>query len=127
VTVFHDALGAVLGQIARDSCGLTVTYHRGASSVEVTAVAGQTPQELVDSHGTVIRQEVRDFIIEAAAIDFGDGAGPVEPQPGDRIKERRDYTLHLYDVMPLGNAPCFEEVPPQGVNLRIHTKAVGTE
>ena len=120
---FHQAIAA-MGSTLRASCGLTVTYHRGESSVEVTAVVGRTLYESDDASGAIVKAESRDYFVEAVAIDFG--AGAVEPEPGDRIAEplAGGATADVYEVMPLGPEPCYRKSDPQGNTLRVHTKLV---
>ena len=125
MTAFHTAIATAQATL-RSSCGLTVTYHRGESSVEVTAVAGRTASEADDGSGIIVEAEVRDFLIEAAAIDFG--AGAVEPEPGDRIWEpaAAGGTADVYEVVPLGPEPCYRRSDRRGNMLRIHTRLVQT-
>jgi len=125
VTAFHDAIAA-MGSTLRASCGLSVTYHRGESSVQVTAVVGRTLYEADDASGAIVKAEARDYLIEAVALDFG--AGTVRPEPGDRIWEplAGGESADVYEVMPLGPEPCYRKSDPQGNVLRVHTKLIET-
>ena len=88
----------------RRSWACTVTYERGASSVEVQATIGQTVFRLNDDPGggATIRDVSRDYLIRTADLVL-DGETR-QPQRGDRILEevsgkdapnRRDMLQHV--------------------------------
>jgi hypothetical protein len=91
----------------------TVTYVRGAVSVEVLATLGRTKYETDD--GTAVRVEFtdRDFLILAANLVL-DGQS-TEPQRGDLIREGS----REFEVLD------WRYSDPYRQTLRITTKAVG--
>jgi len=103
----------------------TVTYRRGASTVEVLATVGATRFEADDGSGMVIEMESRDYLIAAADLVL-DGQ-QVQPERGDQVLETRDGVTHVYEVMDLGPEKHFVTCDPDGRTLRIHTKFTGTE
>jgi len=103
----------------------TVTYRRGASTVEVLATVGATRFEADDGSGMVIEMESRDYLIAAADLVL-DGQ-QVLPERGDQVLETRDGVTHVYEVMDLGPEKHFVTCDPDGRTLRIHTKFVGIE
>lgn len=103
----------------------TVTYERGASSVEVPATLGRTLFEQVDRMGLVQRTESRDFLVLAADLVL-DGS-EATPKAGDRIRDAAGSAVQLYEVMAPGSEPPFRYSDPYRRTLRIHTKHVGSE
>jgi len=103
----------------------TVTYRRGAFSVEVLATVGATRFESDDGSGMVVEMESRDYLIASADLVL-DGQ-QVQPERGDQVLETRDGATHVYEVMDLGPEKHFVTCDPNGLTLRIHTKLVGTE
>jgi len=103
----------------------TVAYRRGAESVDLDATIGKTIFEIDDGSGATATFESRDFLILAA--DLVIGAGPVEPQAGDKIAEVLGAELVIYEVMAPGREPCWRYSDPYRITLRIHTKQVDVE
>ena len=103
----------------------TVTYRRGAASVEVPATVGATRFESDDGSGMVVEMESRDYLIASADLVL-DGQ-QVQPERGDQVLETRDGATHVYEVMDLGPEKHFVTCDPDGRTLRVHTKHVGTE
>ena len=101
-----------------------VTYHRGASSVEVAATVGATRFEVDDGYGIIVEQEMRDYII--AADELVPEGERTLPQLGDRIHEEREDATYVYEVMDLGAERHYRTCDPAGKTLRIHTKLVDT-
>ena len=104
--------------------GIAVTYHRGLSSIALTAVTGKTTAEQSDQYGVVQRVTCSDFFVEAADLNFLE-IGQITPQSGDQIKRTMGDKTHVYEVMSPGDRPAVEPSEP-GV-WRIHTKLVDTE
>ncbi len=103
----------------------TMVYHRGGSSVEVSATIGQTTFEQADEFGGIQRLESRDYLIRTADLVLD--AEIVLPAPGDRIHETSGASLFVYEVMAPGGEPPFRYSDPYRKALRIHTKHVATE
>ena len=100
----------------------SVTYTRGAESVEVQATVGRTLFEVTDDYGIVERTESRDFLILAADLVLGGAA--VLPERGDRIRETQDAKTYVYEVMAPGKEPHWRFSDAYRRTLRIHTKHV---
>jgi hypothetical protein len=83
--------------------GVDATYTRtGETPIPLTVVPGRMRPEryaLADGRAN-LEVEPADFLVLAAAIDFG--AGPVEPQTGDRVTlaDGRTYELLPRDAEP---------------------------
>jgi hypothetical protein len=114
---------AWLAQQQKSHASRTVTYRRGAAAKVIDATVGRTVLEAPDDLGVVVRQEVRDYLVHAADLDFG--AGPVPPQRGDQIEEPDGAAAAVYEVLPLGpEQETWRYADPSRIRLRIHTKRV---
>jgi len=103
----------------------TVTYRRGADSVELLATVGETRTEVDDGYGVVVEQRTRDYIVAAADLTLG--GSPTLPERGDEIVEERDGQSYVYEVHDLGSEPHYHFCDPSGKTLRIHTRHVSVE
>ena len=103
----------------------TVTYERGADSVQLRATIGRTVFEQTDEYGIVHRIESRDFLVRSADLVLA--GQPTLPQAGDRIREADGGVTHVYEVMAPGTEPPWRYSDPYRRVLRIHTKHVATE
>ena len=104
----------------------TVTYQRGAFSVQVQATVGQTVFRIDDGYGGSVRVVQRDYLIRGEDLILeGD---EVLPQRGDQIRETQGGKVLVHEVMgPGGSEPDWRYSDPQRRTLRIHTKHVGEE
>ena len=101
----------------------TVTYQRGADTVDVPVSIGRTTFEVDDGYGIVQKWESRDFLILAADLVL---AGlQTLPQRGDRIQETQAGTTYVYEVLAPGKEPAWRYSDPYRKTLRIHTKQIG--
>ena len=91
----------------------TVTYVRGAESVEVAATIGRTKVEADDGHVVRVEFTDRDFLILAADLVLN--GQPSEPQRGDLIREGP----REFEVLD------WRYSDPYRQTLRITTKHVG--
>ncbi len=103
----------------------TVTYERGADSVQVQATIGRTVFEQADEYGAIHRIESRDFLVRAADLVLG--GTQTLPQAGDRIRETDGGVTHVYEVMAPGTEPPWRYSDAYRRVLRVHTKHVATE
>jgi hypothetical protein len=103
----------------------TVTYQRGADSVELAATIGRTEFEQADDYGVVHKIESRDFLVRTADLVLA--SEQTLPKAGDRIRETEGSQTFVYEVMAPGTEPPFRYSDPYRKTLRIHTKQVGTE
>ncbi|MBE7465495.1 MAG: hypothetical protein HS116_18615 [Planctomycetes bacterium] len=103
----------------------TVTYRRGGESVEVRATVGKTVFQVDKGYGLQERYETRDYLILAADLALSGVA--ILPKPGDRVLETDAGKCFVYEVMAVGNEPCWRYSDPYRRTLRMHTKLVATE
>lgn len=111
----------------------TVTYQRGAESVDVQATVGRTVFEQSDdlsAGGVVRRTESRDFLVRG--VDLVLGGQRALPRAGDRIREPDTEAgrVFVYEVSAPGassGAPVFGYADPCRCTLRIHTTNVDEE
>jgi hypothetical protein len=101
----------------------TVTYQRGADTVDVPASIGRTTFEVDDGYGIVQKWESRDFLILAADLVLN--GSQTLPQRGDRIQETQAGTTYTYEVLAPGKEPAWRYSDPYRKTLRIHTKQIG--
>ena len=101
-----------------------VTYQRGRRSVAVAATVGRTVFELDDGTGAVLKVESRDYLILAADLVL-DGQR-VLPAKGDRISESQDGQTFVYEVVSVGDEPCWRYSDPYRKTLRVHSTQVET-
>jgi len=123
-TSFNSAV-AGMAKAVQGSRGVSVTYLRGGDALPLTAVPAEDRYLADDGHGLLQQQFVRDYLLLAADLDFG--AGPAEPQRGDRIKEAFGDTVKVYEVVALGGEPHWRYCDSGHQELRIHTKLIATE
>lgn len=100
--------------------GVEIVYNRGDEAVEMTAIKGRSQRETTTTEGYRIEYTDLDFIILTQDLILGGKIS--EPQRGDRIKEC--YTDELWEVLPFGDAGCFEKCDSSGLRIKIHVKKV---
>jgi len=103
----------------------TVTYGRGASTVDVAATIGRTVFEQADESGFIRKVESRDFLVRRTDLVLNGSAAL--PRAGDRVLEPDGSQTQVYEVMAPGGEPPFRFSDPYRNTLRIHTKHVATE
>ena len=103
----------------------TVVYARDGDEVSVPATIGQTTFEHDDGQGTIIRTQVRDYLIDANKLVLA--GQTTQPKPGDQIRETAGDTTFTYEMMAIAGEPCWRYSDPFRIKLRIHTKLVSEE
>ena len=103
----------------------TVTYSRGAASVEVAATVGRTVFRTVEDYGVEVREVSRDYLITAADLILAEVV--VRPVAGDQIEEVGGETTYTYEVMSFAGEPEWRWSDPHYDTLRVHTKLVNEE
>lgn len=103
----------------------TVTYGRGADTVDVSASIGRTIFDVDNGFGVVQRTQSRDFLLLTADLVLN--GTTTLPERGDRIREPDGELVYVYEVMAPGTEPCWRYSDPYRHTLRIHTKHVATE
>lgn len=102
-----------------------VVYHRGASSVELSATIGQTTFEQDYEFAGIQRIQSRDFLVRTGDLVLD--SAEVLPVAGDQIRETQGEQVFVYEVMAPGSEPPFRYSDPYRKALRIHTKHIATE
>lgn len=115
---------AMLARVRKAAVSRPVTYRRGTAAVALPATVGQSDHEQIDEHGIVLRIETRDYLVLAADLTFG--AGPVQPQAGDRIDEPDGDGVRRYEVVAVGLDPPWRWSDRQRLTMRIHTHYIGS-
>lgn len=83
MSVFDDAIAAGLAAL-KATCGVAAVYRRGDAAVSLTVIPGESGVTVATNQNLRIRQTIRDWLIDAADLDFGDG--PFEPGNADVIE-----------------------------------------
>ena len=113
----YDAMHTALMGMAGES----VTYSRGATELDITALVGDTRTEQTLDGGQIIDSRVRDFLVDADDITDLD-----EPQAGDRIRQTIGSTVYIFEAMEVAGE-VWRWSDPQHNRYRIHVRFVGTE
>jgi hypothetical protein len=102
------------------NAGRSITYLQGSTTDTLNATPLLRRYEVIDDGiHTIVNSW--DFLVLIADMDSFDA-----PRAGDEITATINGTAFTFEVMPLGNLPCYE---PDGQNLywRVHTKKVNEE
>lgn len=102
-----------------------VTYVRGNDSAVVQATPAKTEFEQSDTHGFKTDSEIRDFLI--ATADLVLAGVTVLPERGDLIRDTDGQTVHVFEVVPVGNEPHWRYSDPYRNLLRIHVREIDSE
>lgn len=108
----------------RSAAAIDVTYRRGADSLEIEAIPGQTKYESGNTDGLIEQYQMRDYTIEAAALIINGSV--VLPEAGDQIVETDSQGNEtVYELMsPGGDMPAWRFADHGRTHLRVHTKVV---
>ena len=118
-----DGCAWLVGQ-RKDHMSRTVTYKRGAFTVDLSATIGQTVFEYPDEYGVIQRVEARDFLIDTADLILDSAL--VTPEQDDLILDTQGAVVTTYRVMALGTEPPWRYSDPHRKALRVHTKLTDT-
>lgn len=100
----------------------TVTYSRGADSVDLPVTIGRTVWEQVSGEATVARIESRDFLLTAADLILASVL--TVPQVGDRIVEAAGNGTRTYEVVAPGAEQPWRYSDFGRRTIRVHTKLI---
>lgn len=103
-----------------------VVYRRDLYNATVAATVGRTVFEQDDGVGTIIRTEVRDYLIDVEDLVLPK-IGQVLPERGDKIEESQGSQRFIYEVVSIGSEPHWRYSDAYRKTLRIHTKHIDTE
>ena len=123
-TSFHSAILGAHNAVAAHR-GLAVTYSRGESTVDVTAVPGRTVVTSDDGSGVTVKARRRDWIVKAAVLVL-DGEQSL-PEVGDQIRLTVGESVEVYEVQRLAGEAHYYAQDDLGQVLRIHTRQIDTE
>ena len=97
--------------------GVSIRYTRGAKSITLTAILGNTGFAVNMDNGPRLIWGDRDYLIAVADLTFG------EPALGDRITETVNGTAKVYEVMtPLSGDPAWRHSDHGQTMWRLHVK-----
>lgn len=97
-----------------------ITYSDGDSlSIVVVGAIGVVEVASSDNEGFVIRSRMRDFLIDVAYMV--DGGSTLVPQAGFYLIDRGER----YQIVPIGDEPCWRWSDRDHLRYRIHTQYVG--
>lgn len=114
MNLFEKATGW-LDTMVKAAAGRTVTYTRGAESITLTAVVGQTSSVSNTEVAVMVQSGDRDYLIAVDDLTFG------EPRSGDRIGES-GLTFEVQE--PGTGEPAWRYSDPERTQYRLHTKRV---
>ena len=114
---FSDQLTRGLDRL-REQAGQTVTYTRGANSVSLTAVVGQSSNDQLDDTGMPITAQSRDYLIKASSLVLASVV--TLPQQGDQITD----SGATYVVRSVGSEAPWRYSDLGRTTIRIHVVEV---
>ncbi len=96
----------------------TATYVPAGSgeAVSLDVTASQIRVELADANGFPVSSCVTDFLVAADDLT-------ADPVPGDKVI----FGSRTYEVLPLGEEPCWRWTDASRLTRRIHTRDIGAE
>lgn len=107
---FQDSLADMEAGLV-GSVSNPVVYKHGTTEISCNAVLAQTEYEANGYNGFVVETKQYDFLILASDLS-------ITPEAGDFIV----YDGIEYEVMPIGDLPCYGYTTPYKNMYRIHTK-----
>lgn len=115
VSAVARAVESTLGTVA-------AVYTRGNDQVDVALTMTSSAAWLASPDGSIsTRINQAQFIVDPAALDFGDG--PIDPEAGDQVALTVGAVSYVFEVRPPESAePCFAPVDPMWVRIRFHAK-----
>lgn len=122
---FLDRASTWLFEQQRTSDGVDITYRRGAASVSITAVIGQTEFASEIDEQSQATWVARDYLIASADLII-EGLQTL-PQTGDTIEEEIGGKAITYEVLSMTSGQCYSFQDVQETELRVHTKKIGAE
>lgn len=121
-----DVLQSAISQldtIRQSTFSQSITYVRDSTAITSVAATPQQHEFATDNmDGTVTVLRMTAWII--TVDDLSDLGTP--PHRGDKIQQTLDGVTHVYEVLPPGGGPVYEEADPYQQCWKIFTKYVGT-
>lgn len=112
-----------LGERLQTAAGMVGTYRQDhRTSAAITATVTEQMYEVTDAEGMTTSMLSHDWTFTAAELVIE--GNQVTPRPRDTWKPTINGNLETYEVLPLGNRPCFERMDTSGILIVVHTKRV---
>lgn len=111
----------LLNRLEESAAGVSVTYIRGAQTLDITAVVGRTAfaQTAPSPGGASLIIGDRDYLIDVADLTWG------EPAEGDRIEQTVNEVDCVFELMrPDTGEPAWRFSDPTRTKYRLHMKQV---
>lgn len=108
-----------LSEKRHDHTTESVTYKRGAFSVDLSATIGSTDSLDNQVEGVVVDTDRVDFIIRVADLVI-DGSNTL-PRDGDEIVFTNGDETRTYQVKPDDQDECYRDCDEFGFDIRVHT------
>ena len=99
MTTWQSKAATYLARMRAAHASETVTYRRGALSVELSASPVPDTYEAIREGGATVQAQRMDWIIPAASLILGGSL--VEPQEGDLIEWAIGETTETYELQPV--------------------------
>lgn len=93
----------------RQTAGETVTYRRGADSIEITAIPGKANDTQLIDDG--LSMSVDELLWKVRPEDLVIASVSIRPQDGDRIERSVGGSTHVYAVRTESGLPLFTTDP----------------
>lgn len=124
MTFLSDGAGWLFQQL-KTHAAVTVTYVRGADTIDLEAVKGRGEAESEGEEGFDVRQELVDWLFDAADLVLG--GQTVKPRQGDMVKWTTAGETRIYLVGETGAQSPWKYSDQGETRLRVHTTFHGTE
>lgn len=117
MTIQTDAVIAAYKAV-RSMSGVTATYTRGANSVTLKVVQGQTQLQATADNGIVVIGNAHDFLILVSELIIN-GSNTL-PLRGDTIT----VGSTVYTVLTMGGDAQYRYTDQERVIIRVHTRVM---
>lgn len=112
--------------LADDDVAVSITYNRGADSVDdLIALIQSADYELVDHIGHVIYVQGHDYILRAEDLVIDNVA--ILPQRGDVIEQTMGDYIYRFEVLDIAGRGCYGYEDTERKLFRIHAKQISVE
>lgn len=113
---------ALLGTRLKVSGGVSVTYHRGAVSVAVTAIPEWDEQQVQDSDGLLTTVVYRRYVFVAADLVLA--GNTIKPRAGDRVMETIASEACEFEIVQRKPNPAGMQKDESGLLVEVFSQRV---